>query len=646
MDQAELSPVQQLFDKAEQHGGFEYLYALVRIDGIQCYDGYKDELVVLRDFLDHPDVSDLPSTYRHLASLPEPLELLQNLLNCANGQHYQVRAFIHLKKGKFPSAVWPSTLQKIESLVENARKSGFAGLAEQIEASYPRQLLEEGAPTTEQVTAAFGSLSELLKELLDCYSDKRLRFKDGPNYVRMPGSLDVLELITDKEFGLSGLRVHFPQNCTAEFYRTPKGVFGTNFEFGPPVTFLIMSMAPSTNEYRVNGKRLYEIGVPGRYNKLGEWKPLIYPGNADHLVRESKELSEEPDVQGVLLYLRLTGHRCIEFVLRTNVDLPGTYTSSKERNLHIWKCPVEGREAVANSNVRIYDCWLDLEGYSVEAVERGLSGIAYFVNVLCFPFGAAYSWRNKYRMTVGGSGLLTPSHDDLNVVDEMLRKFPDTADAAILVSGIDWYNRGSVSTDIFNRFLCYYVALESVALAIADGSDLGRTRLTKPNKSEKKALANVCIQAKHEELFAADPIRFVTESYFECVQSLTSRTRAAVASVFGEGHRYLKLLFEESSDGDMPLKDLRSGLAHGGVTLMDKQHENLVRKHLYEMGLIAKEFLLRVLFRLEPLEKVPSWSGMFQQSLVTADPRSTMVSSTEAVFPKGTEWKIRPEWCE
>jgi len=175
---------------------------------------------------------------------------------------------------------------------------------------------------------------------------------------------------------------------------------------------------------------------------------------------------------------------------------------------------------------------------------------------------------------------------------------------------------------------------------------LGRIRLTKPNKTEKKALANICIHAKHNELFATDPIRFVNESYFECVQSLTAKTKAAVLSIFGEGHRYLKLLFDKSSGGDISLKDLRSGLAHGDVTLMDKQHEHLVRKHLYEMGEITREFLLRVLFRLEPSEIVPSWSGKFQRTFSAADPRSTMYSSTEKIFPKGTEWKIRAEWCE
>ncbi len=155
--------------------------------------------------------------------------------------------------------------------------------------------------------------------------------------------------------------------------------------------------------------------------------------------------------------------------------------------------------------MRIYDCWLELEGHSVADIEQGLAGIGSLVNVLCFPFGAAYNWRIKYRMTVGGPNLLTPSHDDCKIVDSILKKFPATADAAVLAAAIDWYNRGTVSTNVFNSFLCYYIALESVAVAIADGSELGLLHPEKKSRHEKQAHTIACIQAKHDELFATDP---------------------------------------------------------------------------------------------------------------------------------------------
>jgi hypothetical protein len=106
------------------------------------------------------------------------------------------------------------------------------------------------------------------------------------------------------------------------------------------------------------------------------------------------------------------------------------------------------------------------------------------------------------------------------------------------------------------------------------------------------------------------------------------------------------MLFQQSSGGDIPLSKLRSELAHGGVTLLDRAHEHLVRKHLYEMEAITKEFLSRVLFRVAPSEAAPTWSQHFRVTMKTNDPRSTMVTSTNAIFPKEISWKIRPEWCD
>jgi hypothetical protein len=87
-------------------------------------------------------------------------------------------------------------------------------------------------------------------------------------------------------------------------------------------------------------------------------------------------------------------------------------------------------------------------------------------------------------------------------------------------------------------------------------------------------------------------------------------------------------------------------LAHGGITLLDKSHEELVRKRLFQMGMIAREFLLRVLFRLQSADAVPTWSQEFQLGMSTSDPRTTMWTTTERTLPKNTSWKIRPEWCE
>src|SRR6266404_4833354 len=182
---AEKSAIQRLFEKARKAGGFEYLYALVRIDGMQCYDGYKDELVSLVDWLRKPEITDMVEAYRGFSEQPGPLDLLQNLLNVANGKHYQVRAFIHLKKGTGFNATWPTVLEKIQALVENAKASGLPELGEQIAAAYQLASLETNQPPDNDVLkTTLSKLTGFLKELLDCYFSERIEFSKGLRYIK------------------------------------------------------------------------------------------------------------------------------------------------------------------------------------------------------------------------------------------------------------------------------------------------------------------------------------------------------------------------------------------------------------------------------------------------------------------------------
>src|SRR5580704_524366 len=593
MQNQQPTEIEQLFEKARQNGGLEYLNTLVRIDGIQARSDYKDQLVVLQDWLDSKKGEGILESFRYLISLDDPLKLLQNLLNNLDGKHYHISPFMPLAKGEYPSMTWPTLSEKIAALSEGMLKAEFPTLADRLVRGYPAQLLENLEPNLEETRQAVGTLSGLFAELLSHYFKVRMKFKEGVKYLKLPNSLDVVELLTDDEFGLIGFRIHFPNNCKADFFRTSKGVFGSNLEFGPPVVFLIMSMEPSSNEYRVNGKRLYEIGLLGRYNKLGEWKPLIYPGKSDHLLKECAELSSDPDVQGILFYLRVTGHRCIEFVLKTNMELPGQLTSTREGSTHIWKCPPSADRRYS-SYLRLYDCWLELKSGTVEEIEAGLTNIGRLVNIMCFPFDAEYSWRNKYRTTTPTTGTLTLNEMDLQIADNLIKLVPNTLVTAKLELATDWYNQGNISSNVFTKFLCYYIALESAAMAIVDGGQFGDIVFRKPSKIERNKLTVECINQKYQELFLADPKRFAVQSYFECVETLTAKTKQAVLAVFGENHTFYQSLFSKSLDGDIALSKLRSELVHGEKTLLDKEHGHLVRKHVFEMENIVRQFLMRI----------------------------------------------------
>jgi hypothetical protein len=364
----------ELFEKARKGGGVQFLLTLVRVDGIQCYDGYEDEFLVLHRELSRPVLERTVENYRRLASFPGPRKLLLNLVNCAESKHYDIRPFCTLVTGVFPNLIQPTGSEILAFASARLRGAQFGQLAARFEESYRAELFENESELPPDFESTFDRLTSFLQDLLDRYFHELALAAKEPKYIKLPGSLDVLELLTDEEIGgLNGLRVHFPEGCKAEFFRTSKGVFGLNFEFGPPVTFLMMSMEPSANEYRVEGKRLYEIPLPGRYNKLGEWKPLIYPGDAKHLIKECQELSDDPDVQGVLLYFRLTGHRCIEFSLRANLELPGEFTGTESNDVLLWKCPPP--DDLSNPNVRVYDGLFDLKTGDVEEIEHSLKSL-------------------------------------------------------------------------------------------------------------------------------------------------------------------------------------------------------------------------------------------------------------------------------
>ena len=637
--------IDRLFREAQANAGFQFLYTLVRVDGMQSWEGYEDEFLHLRKLLSDPAIACSLDNYQRLAAYPGPIKLLQNLVNCVRGELYDVSPLRSLVKGVYPNFVRPTPEEIVEFVTGTLRQAGFADLAGLFADAYLPQFSGAIAQETPVLPSAFSNLHLLLSQLLDRYYDELKGLQKDVKFVPLPGSLDVMQLLADDAMGgVCGLKIHFSQGCSAYFLRTPEQVTGANLEFGPPVVFLMMSMNPPGNGYRVDGKRLYECDFPGRYNKPFEWKPLIYPGDASDLIKECQQLSTDPDVQGVLLYMRLTGRKCIEIAVRSNMELPGTFTHTESGDVLIHKCPSD--EDGAHLNVRVYDCTMILKSGTVEEIENGLTSFAWLMSVTFFPYGASYSWRNKYRMTFDGTGLLLPTHDDMTTVDQLLKKFPYEADGFVLGRGIDWYNMGNSATNPFTRFLCYYVAFESVAVAIFDGANLGVARPEHLNRTERRTKTIACIQEKHAASYDSDPVAFVKDSYFECVVGLKAKTKTIATQTFGENDEYVRLLFEKSEADGLSLSDLRSELAHGGVTLLDKTHEALIRKNLSTMGTITREFLLRVLFRLQPSDEVPTWCQEFKLGLSVADPRTTMWTTTDKTFPQGTTWKIRPEWCE
>ncbi len=225
----------------------------------------------------------------------------------------------------------------------------------------------------------------------------------------------------------------------------------------------------------------------------------------------------------------------------------------------------------------------------------------------------------------------------------MFRDFPVSSNAVFLDAAIEWFNRGRSSANRYVSFLCYYLAFELLALAIADGdADFGYPKISVSKKTAEKEKI-VCIQAKFKELYEKDPIEFVRNAYFNCVETLRSKTQGVAEWVFGNDHEHVKSLFEKR-DGHS-LNSLRGALAHGVSGLVDEDIEHVVEKRTPELGAVVKSFLTRIIFGLKPGEALPQWSGQHSLAVQTDDPRNAHVVSHLNVIPN-TDWRIRPEWIE
>jgi len=642
----------RLFDTAKNNGGLEYVFTLVRVDGLS-FDT-PDPLVglwaKLSTFRTAPDPAHQLSQYCDLAASDAPLSLVTNLLNCGHGRPYNISPFNHLRRGHFPNIIEPTISQRATALAQMATADGEAEVARVITDAYPNQLLAsctdatQGAGGTNDSQAALNNLFLFLQNLLETYFTRRREFRSSPRFFKLP-QFEVLELLVNDDVGIFGFRVHFSNRSSAEFVRHIAATICTNLTLGERVGFHVGSFDELTHEWRVGEKWLYEVGLPGRYNELGNWKPLVYPSDSQALVERARALSNDPGIQGALFYMMCTGHKVIEFAVRTSVDLPIDADESfgLSRQLQLWKCPVpEGEQS--HGPVVLYDGNLFLEETDPESIRLAIDTIGAAMNRLAFAFGASIEWTLKYQLEQSAQGCEVPSKEELQLLREVMAA--DSAsprDLFALDAAIDWYNQGSSSKNIFTRFLCYYIALESLSTAVADGdADFG-VGYQRPNAAERRRTMLECIEAKQNELLNLDPKRFIVEAYFECVLSLKKKTRCIVELVFGEGHPYVVRLFEKR-DG-YSLSDIRGRLAHGGFTLVERDDEQLVKARLPEIEQIAREFLVRLAVHLKPSDLPPTWSQRHRVAISMSDPRSTLCTSTLDVLPR-TDWRIQPEWLD
>ena len=624
-----------LFELARKNGGIDYIYTLLRMNG---FSNEKDHFLVAKRNQYNPYREPLSEQF-----LKDILVLLANLFFCASNKPFRVDPFFHKYIGQFPNIKEPSLetmINELDFMAASFNKAELLNIVKVVKAS---NLIAVGNEKPEHRKEA----NRFIDSLLRCYFLERKNYKKIDTLNKL-SRFEVLELMIDESYGLYGFKIHFSNGSHAMYRRTENLSMPMNILLEKiPINFFAGDLNGLKNEWMVGSKKLYEIGISGRYNKIGEWMPIVFPGSVDEIDRMCHEMVKDDDeVRGSLFYIMSTGHRGIEFVTKTPIELPmeGIRLGDK---MHLWKCKPLSENSHANSGFVIYDGHYELDEIDPKSIRTAIASINVGLNRLAFAYGSSIEWCLKYR-SVARHALPqpTPSKKDLEIFNSLLVDFPKSEDAIILDIAIDWYHRGNLvkSKNPFIAFLCYYIALETVAISVADGdADLG-LNFEKENKSDKQKRILEEVKKKHDEGFEKDPIKFIREGYFEYVIGLKEKTRKVSEIVFGKDHKYVKILFE-SNENQKSLYDLRGNIAHGSITLLNNDDRNLIEGRLHEMNDIVKNFLKKVIFILKPGDKIPSWSNRFKHSIFTADPRDTHVVSDIKMFPN-KDWRIKSEWLD
>ena len=636
------SVIATLFKAAQEQGAVSYTYTLLRVGGI---GGHPDPFLTLGDTL--PSDWELLSSrqkwdaYCRIAILEEPVALIANLLNAATKAAYQPFPFESLIKATPTGFQRPDARARVETLIARAETPLGGIVANALRRCYAVLLngvCNDRDPTGGDHTDDYPGL--FWSALYQQYWKARKAYGNTSQYVKWP-QFEVFEILCDNELGLYGFRVYFSNGGYAEWVRRKEYARGLNLVLQDGLNFQVGMLNGLRREWRVGARRLHEVGLPGRYNPLGEWRPIVYEGPTDWIDGEIADLSDDPDIRGALFYIYTTCHHVVEFVVRSDVNLPFDNAfefGSVRYPVHLFKCEPQDDW---DPNIRIYDGWVMLHAAEPSEIEQALRAVAVAIGRLAFVFAGEITWKVKYAASFRGSTptLAQPAEADVLLLDNLMTDLPYIVDFAI-----DWHNRGRASRNPFSAFLCYFVAIEVIAnAAYQKSSGLGLN----PSRATKSALRNArhqCIQEHYGRLFHANPEEFVRAAYFQCLTPLNARRREICELVFGESHPAIDALFKTQA-ARPSLTKIRDSLAHGTIALLLRDHEQLVRQRLPEMARITNEFLMRVALKLKPEDQCPAWSRRASATMVMSDPRSVKVVSHLPVLGDNN-WAIQPRWCE
>lgn len=383
-----------------------------------------------------------------------------------------------------------------------------------------------------------------------------------------------------------------------------------------------------------------------RYNKVGEWKPLVYSGDISAIGKEVYELTKDEydkRVYGAIYYIKATSCNVIEFIVKTHFEIPTDFQQMGSQYGKIQLHKIKFKESYANlEGIQVYDGTLELGGIEIEDIKNGLAFIDVSLHRIAFRLNTKVEWFMKYpHHDNDPNGLIKLKDTDMDSLGEYLMSNLGGKDSSMFDIAISWYINGNNSTNSFVRFLSYCIAIESLCDHLLSGKMEISLKYGIAEPEDVKENILKCIREEHDRLYGINPEKFVTTAYFECIGSIQKKLRGAMAIIFGEEHEYVKLFFNKTDK--YSIYDLRSKLAHGSFTILDSEDKEIIEKRLPDVKHIAHELILRLSTGTMKDETIKEIATGRTISILFNNPRGTGVASNLDFF-QNKDWTIKPEW--
>jgi hypothetical protein len=629
--------IEPLFDNAKEKAGLEYIMALLRVDGIT-----KDNTDYLRVYAN--SISNTKFKKKEMffskQAVEEILSLLVNMVNISNGSFYSTKV-LRFKKEEGKEIYYEAKIEEMVLYALDIIEKSNQNLSELLKKIYNKKMIDACEKEKKTTSRMFNYYLDFLKELLEIYTKQRKIPAKAQKYYKMP-NFKVLEIITEEKNVLVGFNVYFSNGSKSTFKRDINNITCINIIPGKPVEFDCGLIDDLEKDWKVGEKYLYEIGLPGKYNENGCWKPLIFKGDSNKFIPKINKITREHDIAGVLLYIMCTCHWVIEFVLKTNLNLPHKLLKFDEF-LFFLKCDNNESIMKSGSNYRIYDGWLILDDIKPNNIRAGINSIAYAINLISLVYEVEIKWTLKYkRLQDCLIGCANPTDEDLQLLYKTIRKVFKLKERDYLIPCIDWFNKGTASENVFESFICYFIVIDSISDILEKGKANFGLKVISKTKEQKKKEKIKCIGEKMD-LYKENPIQFVRTAYSECILSTRKKIRLLLEKMFGKTHIFLNDMFKKKKG--FSLYDIRNSIAHGDFSYSDINNVELVTERILEIKKIAYELLLRIIFRINKNDEIPNWSKKQSLSRSFSDPRNTLVSTHLDIFPN-KDWKIKAEWIE